>query len=159
MFLACSPLLTFVPVARSPTAGAPVARPTGPRMLLGRNKDETLEVRTIQEGKDDFQKFWGKGFSGGWGDGTAPLPMSTTAFINEMITTVTIAQASPNFQYSPVFAVGFETLVSYYAIEVRDEAARERMRVALAKALLTDPAQVKREADELLAAAEGADEE
>ena len=108
---------------------------------------------------------------GGWGEGTAPLPMSTQAFVNEMITTVTIAQASPNYQYSSLFGLGFETLVSYYTLEVRTHTharthaharmhppaltlhphhiaqvrkpeQKEKMRVALAGALLADPAQV-----------------
>jgi hypothetical protein len=40
------------------------------------------------------QAAWGEGVVGGWGEGTAPLPMSTQAFVNEMITTVTVAQAA-----------------------------------------------------------------
>ena len=40
------------------------------------------------------QAAWGEGITGGWGEGTAPLPMSTQAFVNEMITTVTVAQAA-----------------------------------------------------------------
>lgn len=158
-----SALHAFVaPASRVRTDGALAAasaRSAAAHRLLSPRNSATLEVRTIQDGKDEFQEWWGQGFSGGWGDGTAPLPMSTTAFINEMITTVTIAMPSPNYQYSPIFALGFETLCSYYAIEVRNEAARERMREALAKALLLDPAQMKSDADALLAASEGADEE
>ncbi len=55
---------------------------------------------------------------GGWGEGTSPLPMSTQAFVNEMITTVTVAQSSANYQYSSIFGLGYETLVSYYTLEV-----------------------------------------
>ena len=79
-------------------------------MVLGLGTKESAEPRTIQEGKDDFQVNWGKGFSSGWGEDTAPLPMSTQAFVNEIITTVTIAQNSPNFGYSSLFGLGFEVL-------------------------------------------------
>ena len=44
--------------------------------------------------------------------------MSTQAFVNEMITTVTVAQSSANYQYSSIFGLGYETLVSYYTLEV-----------------------------------------
>ena len=67
-------------------------------MLLAPKGKDNLDLRSVQDGKDDFQKYWGTGFSGGWGDDTAPLPMSTQAFVNEMITTVTIALASPNYR-------------------------------------------------------------
>jgi len=112
-------------------------------------------MRSVQNGKDDFQASWGEGVVGAWGEGTAPLPMSTQAFVNEMITTVTIAQSSPNMQYSSIFGLGFETLVSYYTLEVRRPEQKEKMRVALAKALLTDPVQMKADAEALKAEAKG----
>lgn len=116
-------------------------------------------MRSVQNGKDDFQAAWGKGFHGGWGKDTAPLPMSTQAFVNEMITTVTIALVSPNYQYSSAFGLGFEVLCGYYSLEIRNEEQREKMRVALAKALLTDPTQMKEDSESLLAAAEGMSED
>merc|ERR1712028_89887 len=97
----------------------------------------------------------GEGVTGGWGEGTAPLPMSTQAFVNEMITTVTVAQASANYEYSSIFGLGFETLVSYYTLEVRKPESKEKMRVALAKALLRDPTQMKADAEALKASAAG----
>jgi len=120
---------------------------------LGSNMPNPL--RSVQDGKDDFQKSWGEGAFGGWGEGTAPLPMSTQAFVNEMITTVTVAQASANYEYSSIFGLGFETLVSYYTLEVRKPEMKEKCRVALAKALLRDPAQMQADAEELKAAATG----
>jgi len=140
----------------SPLRDAVAARQSSPRIVLTPIMGAVGEPRTIEEGKNDFQKSWGEGFVGGWGDGTAPLPMSTQAFVNELITTVTIAMTSDNYQYSPIFGVGFELLVDMYALELREGAARERMRVALAKACLTDPAQMKEDSDALIAAAEGA---
>merc|ERR1711865_157946 len=97
----------------------------------------------------------GEGVTGGWGEGAAPLPMSTQAFVNEMITTVTVAQASANYEYSSIFGLGFETLVSYYTLEVRKPESKEKMRVALAKALLRDPTQMKADAEALKAGAAG----
>jgi hypothetical protein len=128
-------------------------------MLLAPKGKDNMDLRSVQDGKDDFQKYWGTGFSGGWGDDTAPLPMSTQAFVNEMITTVTIALASPNYQYSSAFGLGFQELVKYYTIEIRRDEQREKMRVALAKALLTDPVQMAKDAESLVAAAEGLTEE
>lgn len=116
-------------------------------------------MRSVQDGKDAFQESWGDGVVGGWGEGTAPLPMSTQAFVNEMITTVTVAMASPNYMYSSLFGLGFETLVSYYTLEVRRPEQKEKLRVALAGALLADPAQMKADAEALRAVAEGLSEE
>merc|ERR1719486_1059422 len=124
-----------------------------PEETLGSNMPNP--VRSIQNGKDDFQKSFGTGAFGGWGEGTRPLPMSTQAFVNEMITTVTVAQASANYKYSSIFGLGFETPVSYYTLEMRGEESKEKCRVALAKALLRDPAQMKADAEELQAAATG----
>jgi len=120
---------------------------------LGSNMPNPM--RSVQDGKDDFQAAWGEGVTGGWGEGTAPLPMSTQAFVNEMITTVTVAQASANYEYSSIFGLGFETLVSYYTLEVRKPESKEKMRVALAKALLRDPTQMKADAEALKAGAAG----
>jgi hypothetical protein len=124
-----------------------------PEETLGSNMPNPL--RSVQDGKDDFQTSWGTGAFGAWGAGTRPLPMSTQAFVNEMITTVTVAQASANYEYSSIFGLGYETLVSYYTLEVRSEEAKEKCRVALAEALLRDPAQMKADAEELKAAATG----
>lgn len=120
---------------------------------LGSNMPNPM--RSVQNGKDDFQAEWGKGVVGGWGEGTSPLPMSTQAFVNEMITTVTVAQSSANYQYSSIFGLGYETLVSYYTLEVRKPEQKEKMRVALAKALLRDPTQMKADAEELKALVKG----
>jgi len=136
------------------------AMPTVSHVRMAENDNAKSSVpRTVQEGKDDFQVMWGKGQVSGWGEGTAPLPMSTQAFCNEMITTVTIAMASPNYQYAPPFGLGFETLCSYYAVELRVESERGRMSEALAGALLADAAQMKKDAESLLAAADGVTEE
>ena len=140
------------------TRVAPVVGRAHARMLFGTTA-ESSEPRTVQDGKDAFQAMWGKGQFGGWGEGTSPLPMSTQAFCNEMITTVTIAMSSPSYQYTPLFGLGFETLCSYYAIEINLESERGRMAEALAGALLTDAKEMKKDAESLLAAAEGATEE
>lgn len=153
----CFAFLVLPPGRVPELCGAQRQQPTA--MLLAPKDASSLETRTVQDGKDDFQRHWGEGFVGGWGENTAPLPMSTQTFVNEMITTVTIALASPNYQYSPAFGLGFQTLIGYYSLEIRSEKQREKMRIALAKALLTDPAQMEEDATSLLAAAEGLSEE
>jgi len=57
-------------------------------------------------------------------------------------------------EYSSAFGLGFQTLVGYYSLEIRSDTQKEKMRVALATALLTDPAQLKEDAESLLVTAE-----
>ena len=81
---------------------------------------------------------------GGWGEGTSPLPMSTQAFVNEMITTVTVAQSSANYQYSSIFGLGYETLVSYYTLEVlrKYDLSSSKQQAASSKLQAAAPAMV-----------------
>ena len=55
--------------------------------------------RTVGEAKEAFQQAYG-----------APVGSMAQGFVNEMLTSVTLATVTPSYKYSRIFAVGFETL-------------------------------------------------
>lgn len=102
----------------------------------------------VGEAKKRFQEAYGK-----------ILSMPSQAFVNNMLMQQ-VALIAPNYQYSRVFAVGFESLCSVFlpATSSSPENAEEARR-ALYVGLGMDPDECKADADALLALAAGKTED
>lgn len=84
-----------------------------------------------------------------------PVVDTAQPFVNEMLSACTVAMASPNFQYTRVFALGFESLCSTF-LEGQPGADAAAIRAGLCAGLGLDSAAVKRDSEALTAEA-GAD--
>ena len=62
------------------------------------------------------------------------VPMPTQSFANEMITSTTLAMATPSYRYTRVFALGFDRLCSIFLAagcsEVTAKAVRNSLCIA-----------------------------
>ena len=103
---------------------------------------------TISEAKMGFERAYG-----------LPVPMSTQAFVNEMSSSTVVVFQSKDYQYSRIFALGFETLAGTFMFEIQDDAKREKAKDALATGLGFERKTLKKDADDLLAWVEGKTEE
>lgn len=83
------------------------------------------------------------------------LSMAEAAFAGEMIQSTQFALLAPNFEYSPVYAIGFEELCREF-LSASTRAAD--IRVGLCKAFDWDPATIASDAEALLALADGKSE-
>lgn len=100
------------------------------------------------EAKAAFQEAYG-----------APVGSLAQGFVNEMLTSVTLATVSPSYKYTRVFAVGFETLCESFLAAIPSEKQRADIHDAMCVALELDGAKLKADAEALKAAASGSTEE
>lgn len=99
--------------------------------------------QNVGEAKSRFEAAYGR-----------PVNPYAQGFVSNMLSGTQFALVAPNYLYSRVFAVGFEALCDeFLAAGTPDDAAA--IRSALAAGLGMDPATLKRDAEALLAAAEG----
>merc|ERR1719484_288603 len=92
---------------------------------------------TVGDGKKALMDAYGK----------PVLPMGTTAFCNEILSSTIATMTSPSYAYSPVFGLGLTVLSDRFMFEVRDPEERERVKASLCVALQLDPKEVKADAD------------
>ena len=105
--------------------------------------------QTVDEAKKAFQKAY---------DRVADSPQQT--FINEIISSTQFALIAPNYQYSKVFAVGYESLCETFLTSVcRTPADGISIRASLLTALAMDEATIAADAKDMLASVAGKSEE
>lgn len=115
---------------------AQCASSSGLSMLLGMGGGKAAgPPRTVGEAKAAFQDAY-----------KAPVPGPAQGFVNEMITAVTLATASPTYKYSPVFAVGYEALCDGFLEAIESEQTRTRIRNAMYLAVELDGKKVAKDA-------------
>lgn len=118
-------------------------------MLLGMGGAKSEEVpRTVGDAKAAFQAAYG-----------APVGSMSQGFVNEMLTSVTLATVSADYKYTRVFAVGFETLCESFLAAVPNEAQRSKIHDAMCVALELDAKKVVQDAAALKEAAGSMTEE
>jgi len=118
------------------------ARGVAPQMI------ELIKPANVDQAKKQFNAAYGR-------------PVSSTAqgFVSEIIQSTCFALQSPNYAYSRVYAVGFEALCKVFLESCPSDADREAIRSSMCIALGMDPAQVRRDSEELTALADGMAEE
>ena len=137
-------LCTSVAAYQLPTTVAPAAhvRASPIKALLTIGDDAP---KVVGDAKIAFQAAYGR-----------PVGGVQQGFVNEMLTSVTLAPAST---YNGVFSVGFEGLCTTFLEGVASENDRMRLKNAMCAGVGFDPAEVKKEADALEAFAQGKTED
>ena len=87
------------------------------------------------------------------------IPMAAQSFVNEMLTSTTLAMVTPSYQYTRIFAVGYEDLCDLFLSAGIEEDTAVYVRESMCTALGLDPAKVKADAAALKAASAGKSEE
>jgi len=113
----------------------------------GRDQAIPPSPQTIGEAKAAFKEKYGR-----------PVNMLVNGFVNEMLTSVTLAMMKPSYQSSKVFSLGFEALCKTFLESVNEE-EQEKLHDALCMAVGLDPKIVRKEADDLEAFANGKTED
>lgn len=120
-----------------------------PMMLLGMGgKTAEGPPRTVGEAKDAFQEAY-----------KAPVGSVAQSFVNEMITSVTLATGMPSYKYTRVFAVGYEALCDSFLTVIENDKQRENIKECMYIALELDGKQLKKDADDLKALCAGKTED
>lgn len=83
------------------------------------------------------------------------IPMQTQSFVNEMITTTTLSMVQPNYRYTRLFALGFETLCDQFLPVGCSADTAKYVRSSLLEAFEMDEAKVKADAEAYKALIEG----
>jgi len=104
--------------------------------------------QTVGDAKEAFQEAYGR-----------PVTNVLQGFVQEMITSTQFALVAPSYEYSRVFSVGFDKLCGIFLQASPSEADREAIRSSMCIGLGMDPKMVKKDAEALLAAAQGMTEE
>jgi len=117
--------------------------PEGDQAIPG----HVLSPKTIGEAKAAFKEKYGR-----------PVNMLVQGFVNEMLTSVTLAMMKPSYQSSKVFSLGFEALCKTFLESVNEE-EQEKLHDALCMAVGFDPKMVRKESDDLEAFANGKTED
>jgi len=100
----------------------------------------------VGEAKDRFYGSYG-----------GALPMGIAAFVNEMIQSTTFAMASPQWEYSRVYALGLNELCDEFLSQARAEGQADKVRASLCVAFGYDSDVIRADGDALKAAAKGKD--
>ena len=119
-----------------------------PTMLLGMGGRKPDVPRTVGDAKDAFQKAYGK-----------PVGALAQSFVSEMLTSCTLATASPLYKYTRVFAVGFETLCESFFVAIPNDKQRAEIHDSMCVALELDTRKLVKDAADLKAEAAGKTEE
>merc|ERR1719245_1727706 len=117
--------------------------PEGDQAIPG----HVLSPKTIGEAKAAFKEKYGR-----------PVNMLVQGFVNEMLTSVTLAMMKPSYQSSKVFSLGFEALCKTFLQGVNEE-EKKRLHDALCVAVGFDPEAVKQDAAAIEAFANGKTED
>lgn len=99
--------------------------------------------KTLSQAKQNFQATYGR-----------PVGPIAQGFVNEMLSSCTIAMASPSFLYNPIFALGIDALCDTFLEGMSSAAEKDELRDALITALGLDVKQVLQDASSLRAIAE-----
>jgi len=102
---------------------------------------------TVGEAKDAFQKAYGR-----------PVGPMSQSFVSEMLSSITLAMASPNFQYTRVFAFGFQALCDNFLNGVGED-EKANLKESLCKAVGLDVKQIDADAETLKEQASAGTEE
>lgn len=117
-------------------------------MLLGMGQKKPGPPRTVGDAKAAFQQVYG-----------APVPSMGNSFVNEMLTSVTLATVTPSYKYTRIFAVGFEALCDSFLVALPTEEMRVKIHDSMCEALELDAKQLKSDAAALKEAVTGISEE
>jgi len=123
---------------------APVAasrRALAPQML------QLTKPKNVDEAKKAFQAAYGR-----------PVAGQVQLFVGEIIQGTCFAMQSPKYQYSRVYAAGFESLCKLFLEACPSEQDREDVRSSMSIALGIDPAQMQKDGEDLMVAAKGMSE-
>jgi len=140
----------FVPVAgfRHPGHDYRPRRSAHVNAMLGFGAPpQSPRPQTIGDARAAFQEEYGR-----------PVNMLLQGFVNEMLTSVTLAQLKPGYQSSKVFSLGFEALCKTFLQGVNEE-EKKRLHDALCVAVGFDPEAVKQDAAAIEAFANGKTED
>lgn len=127
-------------------APATTRRSTPPRLLLGIG--ELNPPKTIGDAKYAFNAAYGR-----------PVNGMQQGFVNELLSSSTIAIASSSYKYSRIFAVGFESLCTAFLEGVSNDDERERLRSSMCIGLGIDPKKMQKDAAALEELAKASSEE
>lgn len=115
---------------------------------LGEKQEAAVAPKTIGDAKNAFQAAYGK-----------PVGMMLQGFVNEMLSSVQVAMVSPTFEYSRVFALGFDTLCTTFLDATPSAVEKEHLTASLCRGLSLDPERIAKDAADLKAEAAGKSEE
>lgn len=125
-------------LAGSAVPAAAARRALAPQML------QLTKPTNVDEAKKAFQAAYGRPVSG-----------QVQLFVGEIIQGTCFAMFSPQYKYSPVYAVGFESLCKLFLDTLPSDQDREELRSSMCIGLGIDPAVMKKDGEELLANAKG----
>ena len=124
---------------------APVARRAADAVLVaGLDTVDGNIPTTIGEAKDNFFAAYKR-----------PVNAMQQQFVNEMLTSCSLAFANSAYKPSRVFYVGFMLLTDTFLEGVQVQEEREKIFSSICAGLALDPVALKKEADQLKAFAEG----
>ena len=115
---------------------------------LAADAEGLSQPMTVSDAKEAFQAASGR-----------PVNPAAQGFVTNMLSGVCFAFSSPKYAYSRVFAVGYEALCTTFLEAMCPADDAEAIRSSMAAGLGLDPAVLRRDAQALLAAAEGKTED
>jgi len=138
--LAVASAYTLTGSVAGSVAHAAATRPRGASLQM----IELIKPANVDQVKKQFNAAYGR-----------PVGGVAQGFVSEILQSTCFALQSPKYAYSRIYAVGYEELCKAFLEGCPSDEDREAIRSSMLIGLGMDPAKVQRDAEELLALAEG----